>query len=165
MTERPEIPQALWSWLTRLHALTAGANVGHSEVGERVALVASMLAHRFEAAAFNQRSLEYVAVRCTFWPAYAELVEHLTAWWRAYGPKPVMLTAPAPDPAMVKPAHGTPEHDQIMVGFVDLRAEMLRRISDRAANVARPAMALPDATLKGEALVRLRAARRAKVGA
>lgn len=76
-----EAPRIVNEWLARLHALTAGGSSA-AEVAERVNLVGPMIYGHFGLNAFTRSSLEAVAARCKFWPAYGEIVEYLGDWQR-----------------------------------------------------------------------------------
>lgn len=56
---------------------------------------ATMLIESFPAAAFTAKSLEAVARQCKFFPAYAEVIQHLGAWWKEN--RPTVLAIAGPD--------------------------------------------------------------------
>jgi hypothetical protein len=70
--------------------------------------MAPMLASRFGDWAINGRSLEHVAAKCRWFPAYGELCDHLRDWCAANRDRMPALPAPAPEPPP-KPAQRTPE--------------------------------------------------------
>lgn len=68
-------------WLRALGGLCAGS-MPAEEVAGKVNAYAAMLVTRFPIEAFNPTSLEEVAAKCKFFPAYGELTEHLGTYWR-----------------------------------------------------------------------------------
>lgn len=83
-------------WLTDLANLTAGsAPLADSKT--KIAALALILAGDYPGIAFNRHSLSAVARQCRFFPSYAELCEHLGAWWRDHRPTPVAIASPLSD--------------------------------------------------------------------
>lgn len=160
MTDTAPVPQRIFEWLLRLHAVTAGNSAG-PEAAERVNLVAPMLAERFPLDAFTRRSLEHVAAENRFWPSYGELVASLSPWWRDNRPRPTALPAPPePEPDPVGEQLTDEQRDQVLAEFraawTALRSELAeRRLPERE----RAAGQLRDVSLKGDALRASRAAR------
>lgn len=78
-------------WLARL-GRAVSATIPDEQAQRWFETIAPMLAGRFPDAAFTLTSLEAVAANCRYLPAYAELVEHLSAWWRDNRPPAIAIT-------------------------------------------------------------------------
>ena len=142
----------------RLHTLTAG-RTSPEEAEMRVNLVAGMLSQRFTDDVFTERSLEHVASRCRFWPAYGELVEGLRDFARIFIHQPVAaLPAPRqegrPPPDEAERHHVRAAIEGLMT---DLAAARVEREAHDPGLVLRP---LADVTAKGEHLAAVRASGR-----
>ena len=161
MPDAPHTPDrvayhAAWSWLMRLHALSTGSSTA-DEAEMRVNMVAPLICMRFPREAFCQRSLEHVAAASRFWPAYGELVARLGEWWR--GHRPFVSALPAPRiPDRVAPT--AEELAYVRERVVTVVAEAAKRERRDEARRRRSPVSLPDVSLKGEALARVRAGRR-----
>lgn len=73
---KPAPAEAVERWLEALGALVAAAP-GEAEAARKIRAMSVML--EYPASAFNRRSLDAAARRFKFFPAYAELCEHLEA--------------------------------------------------------------------------------------
>jgi len=80
-------PDTIRNWLKALGALTAG-NLPASEVKGKLDAMVPMLAMEYQAEAFTPLSLAAVARECEFFPTYATLTKHLSAWWKEHRPPP-----------------------------------------------------------------------------
>lgn len=107
-------------WLQALGTLTAGS-MPVAEAQAKLGAYIPMLAQRFPDQAFTARSLEDVASKCKFFPSYAEICEHLGAWWKENRPvsqRFPQLAAPSPEPK--KPP--TPEE----IAYVEARVAEIK---------------------------------------
>ena len=95
-------PEAIADWLMALGVLTADTG-SRAEAEMKLAAYVPLLAERFPAGAFTPASLEHVASKCRFFPAYADVVEHLGAWWLKHRPAPPALPPPPAVPARPAP--------------------------------------------------------------
>ena len=86
--ERPRDP--IEEWHVTLGVLTAG-RISQADAEMKLRAYIPLLRDRYPPAAFCQASLEHVAARCRFFPAYGEIVEHLGEWWRENRPRPPAL--------------------------------------------------------------------------
>jgi hypothetical protein len=78
---RPDIkPIAPRKWLSQLGMLTAGATLSEADAQTKILSYLTLLMDEFPPAAFNQASLNHVAKACKFFPSYAEVAQHLSAW-------------------------------------------------------------------------------------
>ena len=83
-------------WLSMLAKLTSPME--SSAAAQAFAAYVPML-QQFPPEAFTIASLEHVAANCRHGvPTYADLREHLSAWWRDNRPRPTALAAPLPEP-------------------------------------------------------------------
>jgi hypothetical protein len=80
-------------WAAMLAKLVAPMDAPRA--GKALADMLPML-QDFPDSAFCLDSLEAVAAACKFPPSYAELREHLGAWWKAHRPHPVAIAASQP---------------------------------------------------------------------
>jgi hypothetical protein len=87
---------AVRDWLKALGSLTAGS-LPAAEADRKLGAYAPLLAADYPATAFCPGSLAAVARQCRFFPAYAELCEHLDAWSRDNRP-PQIEAPPTTDP-------------------------------------------------------------------
>lgn len=93
--------QHIRDWLKALGSLCAGA-ASPSDASSKIAAYAPLLAADYPQAAFGPASLAAIARQCKFFPSYAELCEHLSAWWKENRPKPEAA------PALYSPNRRTP---------------------------------------------------------
>ena len=70
---------AVTKWLLGLSQVTASAEPVNRE---RIGAMTALIGRDFPDSAFCVDSLSFVASASPFWPAYADLVKHLGAWWR-----------------------------------------------------------------------------------
>lgn len=82
------------SWLRSLGALVT-TSMPLAEARERLDILAPVLASEFDGWVFCADSLAFVARRCKFFPTFAELCEHLSAWRKEH--KPALQTTALPD--------------------------------------------------------------------
>jgi hypothetical protein len=73
-------------WLAALGTLTA-AGMTAEDAREKILAYASLLGGKYPASAFTRESLEAVAAGLKFFPAYGELCDRLSAYWRENRPK------------------------------------------------------------------------------
>lgn len=83
-------------WLKSLGVLVAGS-ISREEAEARLHAYVPLLSATFDDAAFCPESLEAVGRRCKFFPSYAEVVEHLSAWWSQHRPMAPRLVGPRMD--------------------------------------------------------------------
>lgn len=83
-------------WVEALGVLTCD-NMTPTEAAMKTLAYVPMLQDDFPPEAFTQESLSHVARQCKYFPAYAEIYNHLREWWRARRPMPVALPAPVPE--------------------------------------------------------------------
>ena len=95
-----------------------------------------LLQDEFPAAAFCQDSLAAVARQCQWFPSYAEVARHLSAWWREHRPSPPALPPPpAPEP---RPPPTPEELEHVRRACADVVASL------RAAELYRDSQAFDD---------------------
>lgn len=87
-------------WVLGLFGLSS--NMARVEIEAKVGAFLPMLQSRFPPAAFTPASLEYCAARARYL-TYAELADHLSAWWREHRPQPPRLVAPATERQVIHP--------------------------------------------------------------
>lgn len=101
-------------WLKALGALTI--NQGSREESEtKIAAYVPLLEMRFDLEAFSGESLEYVASHCKFFPAYAEITEHLGKWWQENRPRPVLISHNRGLSASTEPYSALPDPEQVKI--------------------------------------------------
>lgn len=113
-------------WLKALGALVAGS-IDRKEAEQRLGAYVPLLADEFSTGAFCRASLAAVARECKFFPAYAEVVQHLSAWWREHRPASAAITGPPRQPPPRRPP-ATPEE----------LAAVRRTVASLAASVTAP---------------------------
>ena len=79
--------QHIRDWLKALGSLTAFSG-NASEFSAKISAYTPLLGSDFTQAAFSPGSLATIARKCKFFPTYAELSDHLAAWWRDHRPPP-----------------------------------------------------------------------------
>ena len=79
--------QHIRDWLKALGSLAACALTA-KEFDARISAYVPLLATDFPRSAFGPASLAAIARQCKFFPAYAELCDLLSAWWREHRPPP-----------------------------------------------------------------------------
>jgi hypothetical protein len=92
-------------WTIALGVLTAG-NMTRVEAEMKLRAYVPLLLENFPPGAFTQDSLHFVASQCKWFPSYAEVIEHLRAWWHDNRPHPIAIAPPPPPPETPPP---TPE--------------------------------------------------------
>ena len=85
------------NWVEALGVLTCD-NMTPTEAEMKTLAYVPMLQDDFPPDAFTQDSLSAVARQCKFFPSYAEVYNHLRAWWRERRPMPIALPPPTPEP-------------------------------------------------------------------
>jgi hypothetical protein len=96
-TKRPPVA-TVREWTIALGILTAG-QMTRADAEMKLAAYVPLLQDNFPAAAFTQDSLHHVARQCKWFPSYAEVIEHLGAWWKERRPPfPAIAPPPAPPP-------------------------------------------------------------------
>ena len=86
--------QIIVEWLRSLGVLCAGS-MSADEARTRCGAYADMIQTEFPVAAFNRATLQAVAARAKFFPAYGELVAALREVWRDLTPQRTALPPPA----------------------------------------------------------------------
>ncbi len=94
-------PKLVRDWLKALGTLTAGS-MPHAEANARVDAYVPLLVCDFPPGAFTGDSLKAVARECKFFPAYAEVIQHLGAWWKSARPLLPELPPPGPVAAVIR---------------------------------------------------------------
>lgn len=134
-------------WLTALGVLCAGT-MQTEEARLRIAAYAPMLAADFHPSVFTSESMRHVASKCRFFPAYAEVLEHLREWRNTFWRDP---TAALPPPARERrgppPPIAPPTPEQI--ADADAKVAALRARSAAATSRKVP---WRSSALSGEAL-------------
>ena len=85
MTPTRQHIQTVAKWLADLADLTAGT-VPLPDAKTKIAALSLILAEEYPQAAFTRPSLTEVARHCKYFPSFAEICTHLTAWWRENQP-------------------------------------------------------------------------------
>ena len=137
--------------LGKLCAVPAGLT--EADVLSRVGEYAALLCGEMECGAFTDASFAYVAARCRFFPAYAELLDHLRAWWREN--RPALPALPAPrEPDREEPTNE--QRDAVSRAVQTATAILAESIAEKqaAAGGGKPAAIranhLPDVLLLAE---------------
>ena len=113
-------------WVVALGVLTAG-NMTRVEAEMKLRAYVPLLQDEFPPAAFCQDSLAAVARECQWFPSYAEVARHLSAWWRANRPPlPKLDPPPAPEPRQ-------PPTAEERAAVAELVARVTRSLSVAAA--------------------------------
>jgi hypothetical protein len=84
------------NWIEALGVLCCD-NMTPTEAEMKVLAYVPLLQADFPPEVFTQDSLAAVAKACKYFPAYAEVHTHLSAWWRERRPIPVALPEPVPE--------------------------------------------------------------------
>ena len=131
-------------WLKALGALTAGT-MSAAEARAKIGAY-QVFMDQWPAWALTPKSLEYVARQCKFFPAYAELCEHLGAWCKDNRPAQLAIGEDKP-PGWEKTdefwlryyrdglKHVRPSFVPGGLSYADHMASLVRRQSPRAAAV------------------------------
>lgn len=90
----PTDARLIRKWLVALGTLTA-SNSPQDELRKRVDGMAALLSREYDEWAFCTDSFAHVAKACRFFPTYAELCEHLTAWAKENRPATLRLAGPS----------------------------------------------------------------------
>ena len=132
-TKRPPIA-TVREWTIALGILTSG-NMTRTDAEMKLRAYVPLLQDHFPVGAFTQDSLHYVAAQCKWFPSYAEVIEHLRAWWHDHRPAPPAL----PPPDIPKPRDPpTPEEIAYVHERVAEIVANLRMVTLTAATVGRP---------------------------
>jgi hypothetical protein len=130
-------------WLKALGTLTAGS-MPVEEAHAKIAAYSALLASRFPPEAYTGASLEYVGAACKFFPSYAELVEHLGAWWRDNRPREQRLPAIANDPPKSRRAPTEAEIAHVDAQLAALRADLAANRPPARSDKIQPRYLTPD---------------------
>jgi len=125
-------------WIIAIGVLTSG-NMTKADAEMKLRAYVPLLQAEFPPGAFCQASLAAVTRECQWFPSYAEVARHLSAWWRAHRPMPPALPPPVPERENPPP---TPEEiarvEQLVAEMTaSLRAAALSRES-QPFHVERP---------------------------
>ena len=125
-------------WTIALGVLTAG-NMTRAEAEMKLRAYVPLLQDNFPPGAFTPESLHHVASQCKFFPAYAEVIDHLRDWWRANRPALPALPPPPPIRQRGEPTPEEIEHATRVVAetIAALRASA-QPVADWQASSLRP---------------------------
>jgi hypothetical protein len=112
-------------WTIALGVLTGGGHVTAKDAEMKLAAYVPLLTDNFPTAAFTQASLHHVAAQCKFFPAYAEVVTNLRAWWRDN--RPIANALPPPTQRYAEPERQPPTDDE--------RAYVRQRVAEITAHL------------------------------
>lgn len=109
---KPPPANTVREWIIALGVLTSNGRMTADDAELKLRAYAPLLLDNFPPTAFTQASLHHVAAQCQWFPAYAEVVTHLRAWWRENRPIANALPAP-PQRAHSDPQRQPPTDDEI----------------------------------------------------
>lgn len=133
-------------WLNAIGALTAGS-MPVAEARAKLGAYTPLLMQRFPTVVFTPQSLEAVAAQCKFFPSYAEICDHLGAWWRENRPVEKRLPPPAYDPPRLPPERTPEEIAAVSAMVMGLKSELAQRRAEaprRHGEVVQPRYLTPD---------------------
>ena len=131
-------------WTIALGVLTAG-NMTRAEAEMKLRAYVPLLQDNFPPGAFTPELLHHVASQCKFFPAYAEVIDHLRDWWRANRPQLPALPPPPPIRQRGEPTPEEIEHVTRVVAetIAALRASAQPVADWQTARTPKPSYLLP----------------------